>query len=480
MGGKKLLLDASHKAKAAAAAAPPLSKVATSGLHGEDSPYFAGWKAYDENPYDAVSNPGGVIQMGLAENQVSFDLLEGYLRDHPEAAGCGGAAAGSGMASFRDNALFQDYHGLKAFRKAMASFMEKIRGGKARFDPDRIVLTAGATAANELLTFILANPGDALLIPTPYYPGFDRDLRWRTGVNIVPVHCDSSNGFQVTAAALQAAYDAAEAAGMRVRAVLLTNPSNPLGTTVTRSALEDVLDFVTRNNIHLISDEIYSGSVFSSPDLVSVAELVESRRAAAGDDLAGNLIASRVHIVYSLSKDLGLPGFRVGVVYSYNDDVVTTARRMSSFTLVSSQTQKTLAAMLADETFAGEYIRTNRERLRERHDHVVDGLARAGVPCLRGNAGLFVWMDMRRLLAGGGEEEATVAGELRLWDRLLREVRLNISPGSSCHCSEPGWFRVCFANMSLDTLDVALARMSRFMDRWNKERTISSTQQKQH
>jgi 1-aminocyclopropane-1-carboxylate synthase len=49
----------------------------------------------------------------------------------------------------------------------MASFMEKRRGGKAGFDPDRIVLTAGATAANELLTFVLANPGDALLIPTP-------------------------------------------------------------------------------------------------------------------------------------------------------------------------------------------------------------------------------------------------------------------------------------------------------------------------
>lgn len=55
--------------------------------------------------------------------------------------------------------------------QAMARFMEKIMGGKATFDPDRIVLTAGATAANELLTFILADPRDALLIPTPYYPG---------------------------------------------------------------------------------------------------------------------------------------------------------------------------------------------------------------------------------------------------------------------------------------------------------------------
>lgn len=50
--------------------------------------------------------------------------------------------------------------------------MEQIRGGRAKFDPERIVLTAGATAANELLTFILANPGDALLVPTPYYPGY--------------------------------------------------------------------------------------------------------------------------------------------------------------------------------------------------------------------------------------------------------------------------------------------------------------------
>lgn len=54
----------------------------------------------------------------------------------------------------------------------MASFMEQIRGGRAKFNPDSVVLTAGATAANELLTFILADPGDALLVPTPYYPGY--------------------------------------------------------------------------------------------------------------------------------------------------------------------------------------------------------------------------------------------------------------------------------------------------------------------
>lgn len=99
--------------------------------------------------------------------QVSFDLLEKYLEEHPEASTWGE----KGAPGFRENALFQDYHGLKSFRIAMANFMEQIRGGRAKFDHERIVLTAGATAANELLTFIIANPGDALLVPTPYYPG---------------------------------------------------------------------------------------------------------------------------------------------------------------------------------------------------------------------------------------------------------------------------------------------------------------------
>ncbi|KAJ6407199.1 hypothetical protein OIU84_010662 [Salix udensis] len=370
-----------------------LSKVAVSETHGEDSPYFAGWKAYDENPYDESSNPSGVIQMGLAENQVSFDMLEDYLGQHSEAS-----IWGKGSPGFRENALFQDYHGLKSFRQAMAGFMEQIRGGRAKFDPDRLVLTAGATAANELLTFILVNPGDALLVPTPYYPGFDRDLRWRTGAKIVPIF----------------------------------------------------LIFPRAKSIHLVSDEIYSGSTFYSSEFTSIAEILEAR---------GYKDSERVHIVYSLSKDLGLPGFRVGTIYSYNDKVVTTARRMSSFTLISSQTQHLLASMLSDKKFTESYIKTNRERLRKRYEMIVQGLRNAGIECSKGNAGLFCWMNLSPLL-----ETRTREGEVALWKSILHEVKLNISPGSSCHCSEPGWFRVCFANMSEETLEVALKRIHNFME----------------
>lgn len=280
---------------------------------------------------------------------------------------------------------------------------------------------------------------------------FDRDLRWRTGVKIIPVHCDSSNNFRITTKALEAAYNEAKVKNMKVKGLLITNPSNPLGATIQRTVLEDILDFVSRKNIHLVSDEIYSGSAFSSEEFVSIAEILESRN---------YKDAERVHIVYSLSKDLGLPGFRVGTIYSYNDKVVTTARRMSSFTLISSQTQQLLASMLSDEEFTANYVKTNRDRLKRRYDMIIDGLRKAGIECLEGNAGLFCWMNLSSLL-----KKPTREYELDVWKKILYEVKLNISPGSSCHCSEPGWFRVCFANMSERTLDVALRRIHEFMEK---------------
>ncbi|GLJ27267.1 hypothetical protein SUGI_0535000 [Cryptomeria japonica] len=418
-----------------------VSERATCSAHGEDSAYFAGWEEYRRNPYDSLLNPSGVIQMGLAENRLSFDLLEEWLVKHPE------ASVNFQQDLFKELALYQDYHGLPAFKKAMANFMEELRGNKVKFEPERIVNTAGATAANEVLMFCLADPGDAFLVPSPYYAGFDRDLRWRTGVEIVPIHCYSSNNFQITKSAVESAFKEAQKRKMNVKGILITNPCNPLGTTSSAEILKMLLEFSMKKKIHLVCDEIYSGSVFSSPHFYSIAEIVAKQ----------HYMADNVHIVYSLSKDLGLPGFRVGAIYSYNNSVVTAARRMSSFCMVSSQAQHLLSIMLSDSNFIKYYIQENKKRLKERHNLLVSGLAQAGIEQLDGNSGLFCWVNMRHLLPSHDLE-----GELKLWKSILEEARLNISPGSSFNCMEPGWFRVCFADMNMSTMEVALQRLQRF------------------
>ncbi|KAK4354033.1 hypothetical protein RND71_026227 [Anisodus tanguticus] len=342
-----------------------LSKLATNEQHGENSPYFDGWKAYDNDPFHLVNNPNGVIQMGLAENQLSFDLIEEWIKRNPKASIC----TTEGIESFRNIANFQDYHGLPEFRSAIAKFMEKTRKGRVMFDPERVVMAGGATGANETLIFCLADPGDAFLVPSPYYPGFNRDLRWRTGVQLLPISCKSSNNFKITIEAVNEAYQKAKQANIKVKGLILTNPSNPLGTTLDRDTLKNILCFTNEHNIHLVCDEIYAATVFDAPQFVSIAEFITNR------DVNKDL----VHIVYSLSKDIGFPGFRVGIVYSFNDDVVNCARKMSSFGLVSTQTQHLLAAMLSDDDFVEKFLIESAKRLKRRHEKFTSGLEEVGI-----------------------------------------------------------------------------------------------------
>ncbi|PIA25262.1 hypothetical protein AQUCO_12000008v1 [Aquilegia coerulea] len=442
-----------------------LSTKATCNSHGQDSSYFLGWQEYEKNPYDEVKNPTGIIQMGLAENQLSFDIMESWMKANPDAV----SLKRDGESIFRELALFQDYHGLPAFKNALVDFMSEIRENKVSFDVDKLVLTAGSTPANETLMFCLANPGEAFLLPTPYYPGFDRDLKWRTGVEIVPIHCSSSNGFEITQSALEAAYLEANKLNLKVKGVLITNPSNPLGTTTTRDELNLLINFVNEKKIHLISDEIYSGTVFDSPGFTSVLEAVKDK------NLEDTDVWSRVHVVYSLSKDLGLPGFRIGAIYSNDEMVVAAATKMSSFGLISSQTQYLLSAMLSDKKFTSNYIVENKKRLQVRHDMLVSGLQNAGIGCLNSNAGLFCWVDMRHLLTSN-----TFEAEMDLWKKVLYEVKLNISPGASCHCTEPGWFRVCFANMSEETLNLALQRVKAFIVASTADQNRRTTHRRHH
>ncbi|KAL4564983.1 hypothetical protein LXL04_029063 [Taraxacum kok-saghyz] len=144
---------------------------------------------------------------------------------------------------------------------------------------------------------------------------------------------------------------------LKVKGIFVTNPSNPLGTSLTNHELDRLFNFISTKNIHLISDEVYSGTVFSSPNFISVMEVLKNK------NLINTEVSKRVHIIYSLSKDLGLLGFRVGAIYSGNDDVVAAATKMSSFGLISSQTQYLLWEMLSDRKFTKLYLSENSRRL---------------------------------------------------------------------------------------------------------------------
>ncbi|KAL5212516.1 hypothetical protein ABZP36_023363 [Zizania latifolia] len=421
-------------------------------IRDDDSLYYAGLRRCAEDPYHPASNPAGVIQLGLAENYLSLDLVGRWMEEHAAEAAlmAGGEDEEERELSVRGLATYQPYDGILAFKMGLAGFMRQIMQEAVSFDPSQMVITSGATPAMEILSFCLADPGNAFLVPSPYYPGWDRDIKWRTGIELIPVPCRSTDNFNISITALEITYNQAKKRGIRVRGVLISNPNNPTGSFVPKQTLHDLLEFATEKNIHLISDEVFAGSTYGSGKFVSVAEVV--------DDLE-DFDRGRVHIIYGLSKDLSLAGFRVGVIYSYNESIVTAAAKIARFSSVSTPTQRLLVAMLSDQKFISDYLKINRERLRKMYHLFVDALSQVGIECFKSSGGFYCWADMSKFIRSYNEK-----GERKLWDRLLEEAKVNVTPGSSCHCIEPGWFRCCFTTLSEQDIPILVERLRRVTD----------------
>jgi aspartate/methionine/tyrosine aminotransferase len=351
----------------------------------------------------------GYIGLAISENKLVWDLLEPMFNRNRQVE--------------QRSTGYDTMVGSERFRDSVAAFASEHVWGRT-VKPDQVITLAGAGSVLETLFYVIANPGDGVLVPTPSYAGFWADLETRDELHIVPVHTSVEDSFAFTADHLQDAYDNAS---MPIAALLLTNPSNPTGRIHTDTEIGEAVDWARSVGIHVVVNEIYALSTHGETPFVPTGSIVDADR----DD---------IHFVWAFSKDFALSGLRCGVLTSHNDDVRSAVSELAYWSIVSGDTQHLLDTMLRDNAWIDEYLTTMRSRLGDSYGATTKALEAAGIPYVPADAGLFVLCDLREFLA-----EPTWGAERLLWKKIIDEANVNLTPGSACHIDEPGFMRLCFA-----------------------------------
>lgn len=240
--------------------------------------------------------------------------------------------------------------GIVELREKIAEYYELNDG--VEISPERIMITSGASGALLLAMGVLLNSGDKVILSDPGYPCNRHFVKLFEGEAIsVPV--DAATGFQLNSDLVEQYHD------VGTKAVIISTPSNPTGTTVEKEQIEKIKNVCDKNGSTLIVDEIYHGLIYEEgmPSAVTVSD--------------------EIFVINSFSKYFGMTGWRLGwmVVPELYIDAVD---RLSQNVFLSAPTISQYAAVEAFNPKTLKILEDRKQILKQRRDYLLPELERIG------------------------------------------------------------------------------------------------------
>jgi aspartate/methionine/tyrosine aminotransferase len=335
--------------------------------------------------------------------------------------------------------------GLPELRAAIARWYAAREG--LQIDPRRIVVTAGASAALQLICTALVDHGDEMLMPDPSYPC---NRHFVTAVGGVPriLPTGPAQRFQLDAAQVAAAWQP------RTRGVLLASPSNPTGTRIAPDTLRAVIEAVRERGGVTIVDEIYAALGAGT----SAGESAEAG-AGAGDDAVDAPSALHcgddVIVINSFSKYWGMTGWRLGWLV-VPEALVAPIEKLAQNLYICPSTIAQHAALACFQPDTLALCEARRRTLRARRDFIVPALNSLGlsVPVAPDGA-FYAWFDVSAYSASS-------------WDfcfDMMHRAQIALTPGRDFgHDSTQRYARLSYAS-SMDDLQEAVRRLRSVLGR---------------
>jgi aspartate/methionine/tyrosine aminotransferase len=135
-----------------------------------------------------------------------------------------------------------------------------------------------------------------------------------------------------------------------------------------------------------------------------------------------------VHICAGFSKDFAINGFRVGTLFTHNEDLLTAFGSIGYFQTVSTHTQHILTKIIEDHYWTYNWISENRRRLKECYDGLKDAMDAIDVPVTPCQGTMMAWVDFRKYL----KEPKDAKAEADLWKDLCDNDKIIFTTGESC------------------------------------------------
>lgn len=322
--------------------------------------------------------------------------------------------------------------GMPELKQAVCNKFESFN--QIHYEPDQIVISNGGKHSLTNVFTAILNPGDEVIIPSPYWLSYPEIVKLAGGVP-VEIRCGREQNYKASAEQIAAACTE------KTKAFILNTPSNPSGVLYTRKELEAIAKVAVEKDFYVVADEMYEHLIYTKEPFVSIASL-------------GEEIYKRTITCSGVSKSYSMTGWRIG----YTGSSKEIAKLMGSVQSHQTSNPNSIAqkAALAALTGPQEAVEQMRQEFEKRRDYMYDRIAEMEyISAVKPEGAFYFFVDVSGLLSKSyqGKPVGTAA---RLAEILIENYQVAVVP-----CADFGFddhIRLSYA-ISMEQIQKGLERI---------------------
>ncbi len=322
--------------------------------------------------------------------------------------------------------------GTLQLKKAIAQKFDRENG--LSYSTDQIMVNCGAKHSLFNLIMCLAEKGDEVIIPSPYWVSYPEMVK-ASGATPVIADCLTDDSFKLTPEILK------NHLSKNTKLLILNSPSNPTGALYTPKELETLSEIILKNDLLVISDEIYEHLVYDG-EFHSIAQI--SRK-----------LKEKTIIVNGVSKAYSMTGWRIGYAAG-NAEIIKACRKLQSHSTSNPTTFAQAGAVMALTSPEGtEAIRKMAKEFKKRRDYIYNELNLISRIKVTKPAGAFYIFPYIGEYLGG-----EIASSYKFAEKILNEKFVALVPGEGF--GAPSYIRISYAT-GMEELVRGLERIKEFL-----------------